>query len=192
MLIPSFSGCLFFGLVRLFIVFNVRLLALAVKIFAHQVQDSVDTFVRVVLPIAGKGRSIFSENTLEHLRSNCVLVHVPHLVYELRIGHNEATFSSKWVLLLEVVNKWESAFEEELRQFIRVAQALQTWIHVACVAQVLKTHNTIFAVRWAFLHAYFVELIVSLSTACRQMEILVFLATWLFAISYAFTLALDV
>jgi hypothetical protein len=81
--------------------------------------------VRVVLSIAGKSGSILPENSLEHLRSNRVLVHIPHFIDELSVGHDKATFSSQWVLLLKVVDKRESAFKEELRKFVGVTQTLQ-------------------------------------------------------------------
>jgi hypothetical protein len=67
---------------------------------------------------------------------------------------------------------------------------LQAWIHVARVAQILKTYDTIFAICWPFLYAYFVKFVVGLSTACWQMEIFVLFAAWFLAISYTFALAL--
>ena len=88
MLVPGLFGSLFLWLVWLFIELDVRLLALAVKVFAHQVQYRIYALVRVMLAKAGESRSILSQDSFEHLRSDSMLIHVPHFIDQLCVCHD--------------------------------------------------------------------------------------------------------
>lgn len=190
-LVPGFFGSLFFRLIWFLVILHIRFFALAVQILSHQVKHCVNALVRVVLAEAGKSGSILSKNALEKLGSHRILVHIPHLVHQLRIRHHKSSLCSKRILLLKLCDKLESTFEEELRELICVGEALQTGVHVARVAKVLESHDSILSVFGHILHAHLVQLVVSLRAARRQVEVLILLATVFFAVPHALALALN-
>ena len=145
-LIPGFLSGLLLRLVRFLVILHIWLLTLAVKVLSHKVEYCVDALVRIVLAEACESGRVLSKDTLEELWGHIVLVHIPHLVDELGVGHYEASLSSKWVLLFKLRDELESTFEEEFGKFICVGKALQTRVHVTCVAEVLEAHDSILSV----------------------------------------------
>ena len=81
--------------------------------------------------------------------------------------------------------------QKEVRQLVRVAEALQTGVHVACIAEVLKANDAVPAISRTSLDAHFIELVISLGRARGQVEGLVLLTARLVAILYPLALAAD-
>ena len=88
MLVPGLFGSLFLWLVWLLIELDVWLLAFAVQVFAHQVQYRIYALMRVMLAKASESRSILSQDPFEHLGSDSMLIHVPHLIDQLCVCHD--------------------------------------------------------------------------------------------------------
>jgi hypothetical protein len=80
MLRPCFSASHIIGLIICICNFNIGFLALAIEVFAQKVKNSVDTFLRVMLPISFKLLSVVSKYLLKHGWSNNRLITVPHLI----------------------------------------------------------------------------------------------------------------
>ena len=121
-------------------------------------------------------------------------VFIPHFIYQFRICHNESAFSAEWVrfaLLFKFCNKLKVTFQEELGQFIGVAEALQTWVHEAGVAQIWKTNLSIICTTCLPLHLYHTDFICKPLCTCTQMEALVFSTTSLITISHTLAFAND-
>ena len=53
-------------------------------------------------------------------------VHVPHLINEFGVGHDQASLCTERILLLKLINELESAFQEKLCQLEGVTEALKT------------------------------------------------------------------
>jgi hypothetical protein len=77
---------------------NVWLFVFFVKIFCHEVQNCIDTFLRVVLSISLKGDIILSKNSFEEIRSNNLVAVFPHFCYEFSPSLDKSTLCSKRVL----------------------------------------------------------------------------------------------
>ena len=41
-------------------------------------------------------------------------VHIPHLINEFGVGHDQASFCAERILLLKIIYECESVFQEEL------------------------------------------------------------------------------
>ena len=114
-LIPRLQGGFIFRLVTLLVQFNVGLLTFAIEVLTQEVQYRCDAFVAVMLAKALKLRRILTKNSFEHRWSHRRWVHVPHLINELGVGHDQASLCTERILLLEFINESESTFQEELR-----------------------------------------------------------------------------
>ena len=191
MLVPGLLGSFFFRLVRLFIKLHIGLLALTIKVFAHQVQNRVNALMWVMLAETCKGRSILTQDSFEHLRCHGMLIHVPHLINQLCVSHDQTAFGAEGIFLSKLIDKLEAWLEEELCQLEGVAQTLKAWAHVASISKVVQANNAIFAISWALLHTNTVQFCVSLGRASRQVKVLVLLTAGLFAVPDTLTLALD-
>jgi hypothetical protein len=136
MLVPGLLSNVFLSLAIRIGVLNERFLTLPVEVFAHQVKDGVDALMRIVLAVATELLCVLSKDALEQVRSHNLIGLVPHLVDELGKGHDEAAFCAERVLHRQLLNKFVSLLEEKARQLVRVAEALETRCHVACVSKV--------------------------------------------------------
>ena len=68
----------------------------------------------IVLAKALELRCILSKNSFKHLWGNRMRVHIPHLINEFGVGHDQASFCTERILLLKLIYELESAFQEEL------------------------------------------------------------------------------
>ena len=109
-LVPSLLGNLFVRSSVALCVFDEWLLALPVQIFAHQIQNGRDTLMRVVLAVAAELLSIFTQDSLEEVRSDDVIGLIPHLIDELSVSHNQAALCTQRVLDSLSLDKLESLF----------------------------------------------------------------------------------
>ena len=108
MLIPSLFSRLLFRLIRLLIELDVRLLAFSIQVLTHQVQDGIDALMRVMLAEPSKGGRILPQDPLEHLRGHSMLIHVPHLINQFSVGHDQSAFGPERVFLGKLVDELEA------------------------------------------------------------------------------------
>jgi len=67
MLIPGFQARSFIAFPFRICIFNVWLLPLFIQIFTHEIQYSIDTFLRIMLAVSFKGGITLTQNGFEHV-----------------------------------------------------------------------------------------------------------------------------
>lgn len=144
--------------------------------------------MRVVLPVALELLGILAEDALKHVGAHHAGVAVPHFRERLCVGHYQAPLCAERVLLGAVHKGLEVACEEELGEFVAVAQTLQTAVHVTSVAQVSEAHLAIFAI-FGSGKTHLLQLVVDLCRALRLVEPLVALHALVSAVTHALALA---
>ena len=65
-------------------------------------------------------------------------VHVPHFIDKFCIGHYKPALRAELILGLQLVDERKFAIQEEASKLIGITQTLQTWVHIARIAKVLK------------------------------------------------------
>lgn len=101
-LVPCLLAGYFIRFPLRFCLLNVGFLLLLVKIFGHEVKNSIDAFLRVVLTVPLKSHIILAKDSLEQIRSDYLRVIDPHLAYQFGPRLHKPAFSSEWVLVLSV------------------------------------------------------------------------------------------
>ena len=104
---PSFKSRFLFVLALLVVIFDVWFFAFSIKIFAKKIENGVDAFVGVVLPTTLELLGIFTENALEHVRSDHTRIHIPHFIHCFRISQNKTAVSAQSVFLFLFYYKFE-------------------------------------------------------------------------------------
>ena len=137
-------------------------------------------------------RRILSEDPLEEVGADNTLIHVPHHIDRLCVGHHQSALCAKRVLNLHILNVFKFLFQEKSRQLIRIRQALETRVHIARIAQVLQSNHA-FPCRLIRNKVLldFIKLIVEQRTTFRLVPTLIIFLALFLAVADPFAFADD-
>ena len=139
MLIPCFLGGFSIALSFSVSLLHVWLLVLLVKILRHEVEDSVDALLRVVLTITLEGHVVLTKDPLEKVWPHYLVAIFPHFRDQLGPRLHQTALGSERVLDFLFDERFVFPIEEELRELISIGEALDTRVHVAGVSEVRQT-----------------------------------------------------
>ena len=145
-----------------------------------------------MLTVALEGYVVLTEESLEELRPDNLLVAPPHLSDEFGPCLHESALCAEWVLPLAVDEVFVFTVEEETRKLVRVTEALNATVHIASVTEVAQADFAI--VRTAVLHVgvLLIELLVCISSTLIDVVFYVLLEAILIAVLDISALANDV
>jgi hypothetical protein len=83
MFIPCFKTGVHIALSVRFILFNIWFFLLLEQVFGHEVKNSVDTLLGIVLTIALKGDIVLTQDSFEKIWSNYIAIADPEFTNEL-------------------------------------------------------------------------------------------------------------
>ena len=81
---------------------DVGLLLLLIQILGHEIENGIDTLLRIVLPVAFEGDVVLAEDSLEQIGPNNLRVIDPHLTNELGPSLHQPAFRPQRILILPV------------------------------------------------------------------------------------------